>query len=73
MHPDPPVNPTVVAHPPRARAMAADALGAGVEAEAGAGLVGDRYHGSRHRHVTNQAMPTSRRPPPSSVAGWTRA
>ncbi|RKT79048.1 MOSC domain-containing protein [Terracoccus luteus] len=25
-----------------------------VEAEAGAGLVGDRYHGSRHRHVTIQ-------------------
>jgi MOSC domain-containing protein YiiM len=28
---------------------------ASVEAEAGAGLVGDRYHGSRHRHVTVQA------------------
>ena len=26
-----------------------------VEAEAGRGLVGDRYHGSRHRHVTVQA------------------
>ncbi len=26
-----------------------------VEAEAGAGLVGDRYHGSRHRHVTLQS------------------
>lgn len=26
-----------------------------VEAEAGVGLVGDRYHGSRHRHVTIQA------------------
>ncbi len=26
-----------------------------VEAEAGVGLVGDRYHGSRHRHVTVQA------------------
>ena len=26
-----------------------------VEAEAGAGLVGDRYHGSRHRHVTIQS------------------
>lgn len=25
-----------------------------VEAEAGVGLVGDRYHGSRHRHVTVQ-------------------
>ena len=28
-----------------------------VEAEAGAGLVGDRYHGSRHRHVTLQSAP----------------
>jgi MOSC domain-containing protein YiiM len=28
-----------------------------VEAEAGAGLVGDRYHGSRHRHVTVQSTP----------------
>lgn len=28
---------------------------ASVEAEAGAGLVGDRYHGSRHRHVTVQS------------------
>ncbi|MEM9561176.1 MAG: MOSC domain-containing protein [Actinomycetota bacterium] len=27
-----------------------------VEAEAGVGLVGDRYHGSRHRHVTVQAV-----------------
>ena len=27
-----------------------------VEAEDGAGLVGDRYHGSRHRHVTVQAL-----------------
>ncbi len=27
-----------------------------VDAEAGAGLVGDRYHGSRHRHVTVQAL-----------------
>lgn len=26
-----------------------------VEAEAGAGLVGDRYHGSRHRHVSVQS------------------
>ena len=26
-----------------------------VEVEAGRGLVGDRYHGSRHRHVTIQA------------------
>jgi hypothetical protein len=29
---------------------------ASVEAEAGTGLVGDRYHGSRHRHVTVQAL-----------------
>ncbi|WP_353509641.1 MOSC domain-containing protein [Intrasporangium sp.] len=27
-----------------------------VEAEADLGLVGDRYHGSRHRHVTLQAI-----------------
>lgn len=27
-----------------------------VVAEAGKGLVGDRYHGSRHRHVTLQAQ-----------------
>ncbi len=27
-----------------------------VEAEAGTGLVGDRYHGSKHRHVTVQAL-----------------
>lgn len=28
---------------------------ASVEAEAGRGLVGDRYHGAKHRHVTVQA------------------
>jgi MOSC domain-containing protein YiiM len=28
-----------------------------VVAEAGKGLVGDRYHGTRHRHVTVQAQP----------------
>ena len=27
-----------------------------VVAEAGIGLVGDRYHGSRHRHVTIQSQ-----------------
>ena len=27
-----------------------------MEAEAGVGLVGDRYHGTRHRHVTVQAL-----------------
>ncbi len=26
-----------------------------IEVEAGAGIVGDRYHGSRHRHVTVQS------------------
>lgn len=29
---------------------------AGVVAEAGKGLVGDRYHGTRHRHVTVQSQ-----------------
>ena len=29
---------------------------ASAEAEAGKGLVGDRYHGTRHRHVTVQAQ-----------------
>jgi MOSC domain-containing protein YiiM len=28
-----------------------------VVAEAGVGLVGDRYHGARHRHVTVQSAP----------------
>lgn len=28
-----------------------------VEAEGGVGLVGDRYHGARHRHVTLQTRP----------------
>ena len=27
-----------------------------VDAEAGKGLVGDRYHGTRHRHVTVQSL-----------------
>lgn len=27
-----------------------------VEVEAGAGIVGDRYHGTRHRHVTIQSL-----------------
>lgn len=27
-----------------------------VEAEAGRGIVGDRYHGTRHRHVTVQSL-----------------
>jgi MOSC domain-containing protein YiiM len=29
-----------------------------VVAEAGVGLVGDRYHGARHRHVTVQSAPS---------------
>ena len=29
---------------------------ASVEAEAGRGLVGDRYHGAKHRHVTIQSQ-----------------
>lgn len=28
-----------------------------VEVEAGAGIVGDRYHGTKHRHVTVQSQP----------------
>lgn len=28
-----------------------------IEVEAGRGIVGDRYHGSRHRHVTVQSLP----------------
>ncbi len=27
-----------------------------IEVEAGAGIVGDRYHGSKHRHVTVQSL-----------------
>lgn len=27
-----------------------------VDAEAGVGLVGDRYHGAKHRHVTIQSQ-----------------
>ena len=46
-----------------------------VEAEAGVGLVGDRYHGARHRHVTVQDSTTWRRRPRCSAgvdAGLTR-
>ena len=47
--------PTVVAiHVARGRRLPMRTL-ASVASEAGAGLVGDRYHGSRHRHVTVQA------------------
>ena len=37
-----------------------------VEAEAGVGLVGDRYHGSRHRHYTVQAYDELDLPPLTS-------
>lgn len=52
--------------PPRARVAAVHVAKATrlpmravteVEAEAGRGLVGDRYHGTRHRHVTMQGVP----------------
>ncbi|WP_421118545.1 MOSC domain-containing protein [Aquihabitans daechungensis] len=50
-----PVVPTVVAiHVAPATRLPMKAVDA-VEAEAGKGLVGDRYHGTRHRHVTVQA------------------
>jgi MOSC domain-containing protein YiiM len=49
------VSPTVTAiHVAKARRLPTRSVDS-VEAEAGAGLVGDRYHGSRHRHVTVQA------------------
>ena len=49
------VKPTVVAiHLAPGRRLPTRSV-AHVEAEAGAGLVGDRYHGSRHRHVTLQS------------------
>ena len=47
--------PTVVAiHIAPATRLAMKAVDR-VEAEAGKGLVGDRYHGTRHRHVTVQS------------------
>lgn len=47
--------PTVVGlHVAKARRLPTRSVDS-VEAEAGAGLVGDRYHGSRHRHVTVQS------------------
>lgn len=56
MHPEPPTEtPTVVAiHVAKGRRLPTRSVPS-VEAEAGAGLVGDRYHGSKHRHVTVQA------------------
>jgi MOSC domain-containing protein YiiM len=49
------VNPTVAAiHIAPGRRLPTKSVQS-VEAEAGAGLVGDRYHGSRHRHVTVQS------------------
>jgi MOSC domain-containing protein YiiM len=50
-------SPSVVAiHVAKARRLPTRSVPS-VEAEAGAGLVGDRYHGSRHRHVTVQSLP----------------
>lgn len=47
--------PRVVAiHVAKASRLPMRAVGQ-VEVEAGRGLVGDRYHGTRHRHVTVQA------------------
>ncbi|MGO4597024.1 MOSC domain-containing protein [Terrabacter sp. 2RAF25] len=49
------VQPTVVGlHVAKARRLPTRSVES-VEAEAGVGLVGDRYHGSRHRHVTVQS------------------
>jgi MOSC domain-containing protein YiiM len=50
--PDPPV--VVALHVAKGRRLPMRAVEE-VQAEAGAGLVGDRYHGTRHRHVTVQA------------------
>lgn len=44
----------VAIHVAKARRLPTRAVES-VVAEAGAGLVGDRYHGSRHRHVTVQS------------------
>ena len=50
-----PTTPTVVAiHIAPATRLAMKSVPS-VEAEAGKGLVGDRYHGTRHRHVTVQS------------------
>ncbi len=54
--PEPAADPPVVTalHVAPGRRLPMRAVDA-VEAEAGAGLVGDRYHGTRHRHVTVQS------------------
>ncbi|GAA4107641.1 MOSC domain-containing protein [Nocardioides fonticola] len=50
-----PAVPVVVAlHTAKGRRLPMQAKAA-VEVEAGAGIVGDRYHGSKHRHVTVQS------------------
>jgi MOSC domain-containing protein YiiM len=52
---DPDVRNRIVAiHVAKARRLPTRSVES-VEAEAGVGLVGDRYHGSRHRHVTLQS------------------
>jgi MOSC domain-containing protein YiiM len=55
---DPPAAPPTVVgiHVAKARRLPTRSVPS-VEAEAGAGLVGDRYHGSKHRHVTIQSLP----------------
>ena len=50
--PDPSVHAIHVAKASRLPMRAAES----VQAEAGKGLVGDRYHGTRHRHVTVQSL-----------------
>ncbi len=51
------MTPTVLAiHVAKGRRLPTRSV-ASVVAEAGAGLVGDRYHGSKHRHVTIQSLP----------------
>ena len=55
MDADPRAAPTVVAlHVAPARKAGTHPVEA-IEVEAGAGIVGDRYHGTRHRHVSVQS------------------
>jgi MOSC domain-containing protein YiiM len=52
------VNPTVVSiHIAKASRLPMQAKDR-VEVEAGKGIVGDRYHGTKHRHVTMQSRET---------------